>query len=69
MIKEAIAQVVAGKDLDEQTAKAAMSEMFDGTATQAQIAAFITALRMKGETVTEITACANVMSQVLHQVP
>lgn len=63
MIKEAIAQVVAGKDLDAQTAKEAMSEMFDGTATQAQIAAFITGLRMKGETVTEITACANVMRE------
>jgi len=63
MIKEAISKVIAGENLDEEMAKSAMEEMFDGTATNAQISSFITALRMKGETVEEITACAKVMRE------
>ena len=40
-----------------------MPEIMDGTATNAQMGAFLAALRMKGETVTEITACAEVMRE------
>ena len=40
-----------------------MEEIMDGTATQAQIAALITALRMKGETVEEVTGAARIMRQ------
>ena len=40
-----------------------MAEIMDGTATNAQMGAFLAALRMKGETVTEITACAEVMRE------
>lgn len=58
MIKEAIHQVVMGNDLDRETAVQAMREIMSGEATPDQIAAFITALRMKGETIEEITACA-----------
>jgi anthranilate phosphoribosyltransferase len=58
MIKSAIQTVINGRELDFETAKAAMKAMMDGTATQAQIAALLTGLRMKGETVGEITACA-----------
>lgn len=44
-----------------------MNEMMSGTATQAQTAAFLTALRIKGETIDEITACATVMrDKALH---
>lgn len=63
MIKEAIAKVVRGEDLDSETMEAVMNEMMDGTATQAQMGSFLTALRMKKETVTEITACARVMRE------
>lgn len=42
---------------------AVMAEIMDGTATNAQMGAFLAALRMKGETVTEITACAEVMRE------
>ena len=38
-----------------------MDEIMSGNATQAQISSFLTALRMKGETIDEITACATVM--------
>lgn len=61
MIKEAIKTAVDGKDLTFDAARAAMDEIMRGEATSAQIAAFLTALRMKGESIDEITACAAVM--------
>ena len=63
MIKEAIGQVIKGENLDYESMKEVMNEMMDGTATQAQMGSFLTGLRMKGETVTEITACATVMRE------
>ena len=51
MIKEAIDKAVTKTDLREGELMAAMEEIMDGSATPAQIAALITALRMKGETV------------------
>ncbi len=67
MIKEAIKKVVCGQDLSFEEATQAMEEIMTGTATQSQMAAFLTALRMKGETINEITACAKVMrSKALH---
>ena len=61
MIKEAIAQLIDGKDLSFDMTKEVMGEIMDGNATDAQIASFITALAIKGETIDEITACAQVM--------
>ncbi|MDP4127866.1 MAG: anthranilate phosphoribosyltransferase [Bacillota bacterium] len=63
MIQQAIQEVLNGKDLDFETTKAVMNEMMDGTATQAQMGALLAILRMKGETVDEITACATVMRE------
>jgi len=63
MIKEAIAKAVAKTDLTEAEAEAVMREIMQGEATDAQIAAYITALRMKGETVEEITGSARVMRE------
>jgi len=63
MIKDAIGQVVDRKDLTQEEAASAMTEIMDGEATPAQIACFITALRMKGETVDEITGFARVMRE------
>lgn len=63
VIKEAIGKVVAGTDLSEQEMVGVMDEVMSGEATPAQIAAFITALRLKGETVDEITGAARVMRQ------
>jgi anthranilate phosphoribosyltransferase len=62
--KTAIRQVVAGEDLDEAAMGAAMGAIMEGQATPAQIAGFLIALRMKGETVTEITAAARVMREL-----
>ncbi|BDV43811.1 anthranilate phosphoribosyltransferase [Geotalea uraniireducens] len=61
MIKKAIAKVVERHDLTEAEMIEVMDQIMSGGATPAQIAAFITALRMKGETVTEITGAARVM--------
>ncbi|MBL7213625.1 MAG: anthranilate phosphoribosyltransferase [Desulfobacteraceae bacterium] len=61
MIKEAIGKVVRGVDLKEVEMEAAMDEIMSGNATPAQIGAFITALRLKGETVDEITGAARAM--------
>lgn len=63
MIREAIAEVIENKNLDYCTAKTVMEEMMNGAATPSQIASFLTALRMKGETIDEITACASVMRE------
>lgn len=63
MIKEAIHTLMDGKDLDYGTAKAVMEEMMEGRATQAQMGAFLAALRMQGESIDEITAFAEVMRE------
>jgi anthranilate phosphoribosyltransferase len=63
MIKEAIAKAVAKTNLTEAEAETVMREIMQGEATDAQIAAYITALRMKGETVEEITGSARVMRE------
>jgi anthranilate phosphoribosyltransferase len=63
MIKEAIAKVVTRENLKEAEMMQAMDEVMGGKATPAQIAAFITALRMKGETVEEVTGAARIMRQ------
>jgi anthranilate phosphoribosyltransferase len=61
MIKEFISKVVKGADLTEAEMETAMAEIMTGSATPAQIGAFITALRLKGETVEEITGAARAM--------
>ena len=60
-IRSAIGKVVRGKDLSEQEMERAMDEIIDGQATPAQIGAFITALRIKGETVEEISGAARAL--------
>lgn len=64
MIKEALHKAVNGIDLDFETAKEVMREIMTGKATHAQMAAYLTALRMKGESIEEITASATVMREM-----
>ncbi|HJV67089.1 MAG TPA: anthranilate phosphoribosyltransferase [Geomonas sp.] len=61
MIRKAIARVVERQNLSEAEMIEVMDQVMSGEATPAQIASFITALRMKGETVDEITGAARVM--------
>ncbi len=60
-IKEAIARVVLQQDLQESEMVDVMNEIMGGEATPAQIGSFLTALRMKGETVGEIIGAVRVM--------
>ncbi len=60
-IKQAIAKVITHQDLSEDEMVVVMNEIMGGIATPAQIGSFITALRMKGETVAEITGAVRVM--------
>lgn len=61
MIKKAITKVVEHGNLTEGEMIEVMNQIMSGECTPAQIGAFITALRMKGETVEEITGAARVM--------
>lgn len=63
MIKEAIYKLINREDLTYEESLAVMEEMMDGTATQAQMGGFLTALRIQGETIDEITAFATVMRE------
>jgi len=61
MIKDAIASLVTGKSLSMDQAESAMTEIMNGEVTPAQFGAFVTALRIKGETSEEIAGMAKVM--------
>jgi anthranilate phosphoribosyltransferase len=63
MIGAAIGKLVERQHLTEEEAAQAMRQIMDGSATPAQIAAFLIALRIKGETIEEITGCARVMRE------
>ena len=68
-MKHAIQHLIDGNDLSEAEAADAMTQIMEGTATPAQIAALAVALRMKGETVEEITGFARVMRRYAIPVP
>jgi anthranilate phosphoribosyltransferase len=58
MIREAIIRAAKKENLNYETAKEVMNEIMTGKATEIQMAAFLTAMSMKGETIEEISACA-----------
>lgn len=61
LIKEAISRLVNNQHLSLEESRTVMTQIMEGAASEAQIASFITALRMKGETVEEITGCTIAM--------
>ena len=61
-IQQAIGQVIEGTSLSRQDMQAVMQQIMTGECSDAQIGGFLIALRMKGETVEEITAAAQVMA-------
>jgi anthranilate phosphoribosyltransferase len=67
-IKQALNAVVAQQDLTEQQMSAVMEQIMTGQATDAQIGGFLVALRMKGETIDEITGASRVMRQLASKV-
>lgn len=70
VIKEAIHEVINGKDLSYEMAQGAMKEIMSGEASHILMTTYLTALRMKGETITEITASAQAMRDLgVHLTP
>ena len=63
MIQASISQLIGGNDIGRDQARAVMTQIMSGEATDAQIGAFLVALRCKGETIEEITGCAEVMRE------
>ncbi len=61
MIKDAIATLADRGSLTEQEAESVMLEIMEGAATPAQIAAYLMGLRLKGETVEEISGSVRAM--------
>src|SRR6185436_4097434 len=68
-IQQAIGKISKRQDLTLEEAESAMDEIFSGTATQAQIGAYLMGLRLKGETVDEITGSARGMRRVANHPP
>lgn len=60
-MKELLQKVISGQNLTRQEASRAMEIMLEGTASPVQVSSFLTALRMKGETVEEIIGCCEMM--------
>ncbi|MGZ6315086.1 MAG: hypothetical protein ACXWNI_05610, partial [Candidatus Limnocylindrales bacterium] len=63
LVRTALAAVVEGKRLSMDEAREAMGSVMDGEATQAQLAALLVALRMRGETVEELAGFATAMRE------
>ncbi|MDR4462519.1 MAG: anthranilate phosphoribosyltransferase [Nitrospirales bacterium] len=69
ILKDHIAKLVEGLDLSEHEAEEAMQEIMQGGATEAQIAAYLMGLRMKGETIDEITGSVRAMRERSLRIP
>lgn len=63
-VRAALGDLVTGRSLDRTSMAAAMRAVMSGAATPAQIGALLTALRIKGETVDELTGAASVMREL-----
>ncbi len=69
MLKQEIAQLVKGQSLSRDATAAAFDKIMGGEVSEAQKAAFLTALSIKGESIDEITAAADIMRKYCTKVP
>ena len=63
MIIEALRKLISRQDLEREEIKTIMNEMMEGKMPSSQISAFLIALRMKGETIDEITSAVEVLKE------
>jgi len=63
MLREKLSEVVEGRHLDQESMEEVMGEIMEGKATDAQMAAFLTALRLKGESEEEVAGAARAMRE------
>lgn len=68
-IKQSLARLVEGRDLSLEEMKQVMAQIMTGAASDAQVGAFLMGMRLKGETVDEITAAVMVMRDLASGVP
>ena len=68
VLSAALAELTAGRDLTQEDARAVLLEIMGGRAAEAQTAAFLSALRVKGETADEIVGMARAMSELAEKV-
>ncbi len=68
VLSAALAQLTAGRDLTQEDARAVLLEIMGGRAGEAQTGAFLSALRVKGETAAEIVGMARAMSELAEKV-
>ena len=68
VLSAALAELTAGRDLTEQDARGVLLEIMGGRTGEAQTAAFLSALRVKGETAAEIVGMARAMSELAEKV-
>ena len=68
MIKEILSKLIERKDLTENEIRKVFEEIMMGEASASQIASFLTALRMKGETIKEITGAAEVLRKFVTRI-
>ncbi len=68
-LKRALEQLLERHELHEEEMESVMNQLMSGQATQAQIGAILTALRMKGETLSEVTTAVKVMRSLATPVP
>ena len=68
VLSAALAELTAGRDLTEEDARGVLLEIMGGRAREAQTAAFLSALRVKGETAAEIVGMARAMSELAEKV-
>ena len=67
-IRKALKRIAEGRDLTTKQMQGVMGQIMTGVATPAQVGAFLMGMRMKGETVDEITGAVKVMRQLAHGV-
>ena len=63
MIIEALRKLISGQNLEKEEMKSIMNEIMEGKLPESQISAFLVALRMKGETIDEITSAVEVLKE------
>jgi anthranilate phosphoribosyltransferase len=68
VLSAALAELTAGRDLTQEDARAVLLEIMGGRTGEAQTAAFLSALRVKGETAAEIVGMARAMSELAEKV-
>ena len=68
MIKQATSKILAGENLSADESRQVMQQIMSGDASPVQMAAYLTALRQKGETSEEILGAAQVMRDKVHRV-